>query len=246
VKYLAQTEKGGVLLPDDIDDKYGLTIKAILKSKHPKTTTAHKSTIHQYESTPDFVNVDITQENVEQVAHNMSGSVDSQAVSHWLLAFGNTSKTLRHSLANFDNWLANKLPQWAIYRAMRSGRLLALDNIPGVRPIGIGETWRRAISKALLLILDSKVAMVCKTGNLCGGLQGGINGAIHAAQSMWDTHHMEDDWGFLLIDAKNAFNEQCRKIMPWNVRHEWPSWARFVFNSYKHWAILIIQNNDGT
>jgi hypothetical protein len=111
-------------------------------------------------------------------------------VSHWLLAFGNASETLRHSLANIANWLANNLPPWATYRAMWSGRLLALDKMPGVIPIGIGETWRRAIAKAVLLIAGREVAILCKTDNLCGGLQGGIDGMIHAAQPMWDTHRM--------------------------------------------------------
>ncbi len=57
---------------------------------------------------------------------------------------------------------------------------------------------------------------------------------------------MEEEWGFLLIDAHNAFNEQNRTVMLWTVRHEWPSGARFAFNCYKHWSILVIRNNDGS
>jgi hypothetical protein len=38
VKYLAHTEKGGVLLPDDIDKKFTLTIKEVLQSKYPRET----------------------------------------------------------------------------------------------------------------------------------------------------------------------------------------------------------------
>ena len=65
----------------------------------------------------------------------------------------------------------------------------------------------------------------------------------------WDLHTIhkaEEEWGFLLIDAKNAFNEQCRTMMLWIVRHEWPAGARFTFNCYKHWGILMIRNSDGT
>jgi hypothetical protein len=52
---------------------------------------------------------------------------------------------------------------------------------------------------------------------------------------MWESHKMEEDWGFLLIkDASNAFNEQNRTGMLWTVRHEWPSGARFTYNCYKH------------
>jgi hypothetical protein len=251
VKYLTETEKGGVMMPDEIDEKSGLTVKDVLESKHPAATTPQPSTLHPYDVTPEFSSVDITHDTIEQVARNLSGSsglggVDSQAVAHWLLAYGNASATLRHALASFTNWLANTLPPWAAYRALWAGRLLALDKMPGIRPIGIGETWRRAIAKAVLLVTAEEVTMSCKTDNLCGGLSGGIDGAIHAAQSMWDQHHMEEDWGFLLVDAANAFNELDRTNMLWEVRHGWPSGARFVFNSYKHFAILVIRNKNGT
>jgi hypothetical protein len=87
---------------------------------------------------------------------------------------------------------------------------------------------------------------MCKTGNLSGGLHGGIDGAIHASQAMWDSHHMEENWVLLLIDVSNAFNEQDRMVMLWNVWHGWPSGGRFMFNSYKHWSTLMIRNNDGS
>jgi hypothetical protein len=102
------------------------------------------------------------------------------------------------------------------------------------------------LQKTVLLVAGREVVMACRTENICGGLQGGMDGTMHAAQSMWDTQGMEEDWGFLLVDVKNTFNEHCGTMALWNVRHEWPSGARFVFNSYTHWAILIIRNNNGT
>jgi hypothetical protein len=33
--------------------------------------------------------------------------------------------------------------------------------------------------------------------------------------------------------------------MLWVVRHKWPSGCRFVFNSYRHWATLIIRSSHG-
>ena len=54
----------------------------------------------------------------------------------------------------------------------------------------------------------------------------------------------EEDWGFLLIDARNAFNEENRTAMLCDVRHEWPSGAQFTFNCYRHWAILVVRNTE--
>jgi hypothetical protein len=68
----------------------------------------------------------------------------------------------------------------------------------------------------------------------------------HAAL-VGNRHHMEEESGFLLIDARNAFNEGNRTGMLWTVRHEWPPpGARFAFNCYRHWAILVIRGNNGT
>jgi hypothetical protein len=78
------------------------------------------------------------------------------------------------------------------------------------------------------------------------GLEAGIEGGIHAMLQLWELHRQEEEWGFLLIDAKNAFNEQNRTGMIWTVRHEWPSGTRFVFNCYKHWATLVLQSNNVT
>ena len=41
---------------------------------------------------------------------------------------------------------------------------------------------------------------------------------------------MDEDWGFLLIDARNAFNEENRAAMIWAVWYQWPSGAQFTFN----------------
>jgi hypothetical protein len=81
---------------------------------------------------------------------------------------------------------------------------------------------------------------------MCGGLDGGIDGVIHAAHAMWDMHHIEEYWVFLPIDARNTFNELDRMTMLLNVQHGWPSGARFMFNSYNHWASLVIRKNDST
>ena len=118
--------------------------------------------------------------------------------------------------------------------------------MPGVRPIGIGETWRRLFAKIILLVAGGDATEACGIDQLCAGLMAGIEGGIHAMQHLWKQMKLEEDWGFLLIDARNAFNELNRTAMLWAVRHEWPSGARFAFNCYRHWGILVIRDFDGT
>ena len=67
----------------------------------------------------------------------------------------------------------------------------------------------------------------CSNDQLCGVLQPGIEGGVHAMHSLWETHKMEEEWGFLLIDARNAFDEINRTVMLWLIRHECPSGARY-------------------
>ena len=63
---------------------------------------------------------------------------------------------------------------------------------------------------------------------------------------LWQKHVQEEDWGFILVDACNAFNEEnCTSIL-WVVCHKWPSGARFEFNCYCHWATLVIRAGGGT
>ena len=94
-----------------------------------------------------------------------------------------------------------------------TGRLVALDKCPGVRPIGVGETWRRLIAKTTLLLAGSEAKELCGIQQLCAGLEAGIEGGIHAIDELWKKHEEEEEWGFLLVDASNAFNELNRTAM---------------------------------
>ena len=64
---------------------------------------------------------------------------------------------------------------------------------------------------------------------------------------LWEEHQTEEYWGFLLIDARNAFNEENQTAMLWGVRHERPSGAQFTFNCYRHWAMIVVRDTgDGS
>ena len=86
----------------------------------------------------------------------------------------------------------------------------------------------------------------CGTEQMAGGVEAGIEGAIHAARIQWAKHSHKEDWGFLLIDVRNAFNEENQTAMLWAVRHKWTGGAQFTFNCYRHWSTLVVRHTaDG-
>ena len=110
-------------------------------------------------------------------------------------------------------------PPWAAYRALMSGRMIALEKSPGIRPVGIGDTWRRLLAKCLLRVLGKEAKAFCRTEQLAGRVEAGIEGAIHAVLLQWAQYSQEEARVFLLIDARNAFNEENQTAMLWAVWH---------------------------
>ena len=80
---------------------------------------------------------------------------------------------------NFTECLSNGRPPWAAYRAMMSGRLIALDKHTGIRPVSVGETWRQLMAKCLLRVTGKEAKAACRTDQLAGGVEVGIEGGIH-------------------------------------------------------------------
>ena len=111
--------------------------------------------------------------------------------------------------------------------------------------MGVGEIWRRLFAKTVLILAVGEAKETCGADQLCAGLEAGIEGGIHAAREAWKENEDDEEWGFLLVDARNAFNEGNRIAFLWTIRHLWPSGARFVFNCYKHWSLLIMRGEDG-
>jgi di/tripeptidase len=68
VWWVTKQEKGGVLIPEDTDEKTGKKVIDVLRSKHPDARVPDASELENYETVPDFVDLDITNEVVKKVA----------------------------------------------------------------------------------------------------------------------------------------------------------------------------------
>jgi hypothetical protein len=228
VNYITDRVGGGILYPDDLDEKSGHQVSRVLKDKHPSMRNPGPAAMPEYDSIPELPDLNITAETIETVAGKLSGSAglsgfDSVALKNLLLHHGRASQRLRNVCASFALWLANELPPWAAYRAMLANRLVALDKMPGIRPIGIGDIWRHFFAKCVLSVATSYATDSCGCDQLCVGLRAGVDGAIHGMSALWRELEADDNTGFLLIDASNAFNEVSRVNMLWVIRHEWPA-----------------------
>ena len=191
VRGLTSSDTGGVLGPDDACTKTGRRVRDVLAEKHPQLRIPNLSdpdnlAFTDYGADPDVIPIDCPIGDAERIARQLHRSagcsgVDAEHLKNQLLKHGKASAELREELVEWALWLANDTPPWASYRAMRQGRLVALDKQPGVRPLGIGEAWMRAVSKLVLMQcgLDGKEA--CGNTQLCAGLEAGIEGAIHAS-----------------------------------------------------------------
>ena len=60
-----------------------------------------------------------------------------------------------------------------------TGNLVALDKFPGVKPVVIGEVYRRHQKKLILRAGRYQAKEARKRGNLCSNLKAGIEGVIH-------------------------------------------------------------------
>ena len=106
----------------------------------------------------------------------------------------------------------------------------------------MGETLRRIIGKAVCMATRVDVKDLCGTDQLCGGKRSGIEGAVHATNDLFAQHHDSvPGWGVLLVDASNAFNSLNRSALLWNARVLWPRCSRFLFNTYRGWAVLYVR-----
>ena len=51
-----------------------------------------------------------------------------------------------------------------------SSRMITLEKQPGVRPVGVGETWQRLMAKCLFWVTGQESKAACGTEQLVGGV----------------------------------------------------------------------------
>ena len=121
--------------------------------------------------------------------------------------------------------------------AFTACRLIPLDKCPGVRPIGIAETSRRIVGKAIMTIIHQDLQAAAGSLQLCAGQPAGCEAAVHAMRTLFAETDAE---AVLLVDASNAFNRLNRHLALLNIMALCPALAPIAINTYHDPANLFV------
>ena len=244
LRLLSQHDSVGVLnLDQEIN---GVPVREILKDKHPPAQTANPSTLLPTSAhTVDFHPVLFEQVNgdmIRSAALQVNGSagpsgVDAMGWRRMCTAFHGASKDLCDALAAVARRISTTFVDPSGLTAFIACRLIPLDKQPGVRPIGICETMRRIISKAILRVTKADIQSAVGALQLCAGQDAGCEAAVHAMRKIFQSESTE---GVLLVDASNAFNSLNRSSALLNVQILCPSLAPALINIYRNHAELYV------
>lgn len=184
---------------------------------------------------------------------NLHGSggpskVDTDTWKHIICSrvYGNASIQLANAIALLARRLCRENVHPDCLKEFTASRLIPLNKgedklgKPGVRPIGIGETMRRIVGKAVIGLFKTDIEKTAGPLQTCAGLRSGIEAAVHATRRQWDTESCE---ALLQVDADNAFNRLNRKVALHNIKQLCPPLHQFLANQYQEPSKLVI--NDG-
>ena len=248
LRFVSDKSRGSFL---PISEQVGeSTVLEELIKKHPSPSPASSSSLIVTDSTNfshchpvifDCLNDDV----IRKVVLRMEGAagpsgVDARGWRRLCTSFHSASVDLCRSLAMVARRICTSFVDPSTLQPLLNSRLIALDKNPGVRPIGIGETSRRIISKAILSVLKQDILKTSGSLQLCAGQRGGCEAAVHAMREIFNDSRSE---GVLLIDASNAFNSLNRRSALLNMFDLCHPFATVLTNIYRIASNLFI---DGT
>lgn len=230
-------------------------MKDILADKHPPGAPANPNSIINTNPQPFHPAIynELDAKCIRSAALHTEGAagpsgVDARGWRKMCCSFASTSGDLCRALAATARRLSTSLIDPKSLSALLACRLIALSKDPGVRPIGVGETVRRILAKAILSITKCDVQEVAGTTQLCAGQLSGIEAAVHAMRSLFEENQSE---AALLVDATNAFNSLNRQVALQNIQHLCPPLSNILINTYREPSQLfmdgdVILSKEGT
>ena len=237
--------QGRGCLPLDSLQSDGRTVVQHLQDKHPPGQPAMFSAISDHPLAAESHQVIYDQIDgplIRSIVQRMDGSAGPSGLNadDWkrmCSSFRRTSEDLCKSIARLTSKLCSSYVDPEGITTLVACRLMALDKCPGVRPVGIGETLRHLISKAVLQVARDDIQRVVGCLQLCAGQEAVCEAGIQAMRSLFEDDTVE---AVLLVDASNAFNSLNREAAILNTRILCPILAPMLTNTYRSPARLFI------
>ena len=167
--------------------------------------------------------------------------LDAAAWKRLCSSFKTASADLCTAIASIARKLCTQYVDPKGISAFVACRLIALDKHPGVRPIGIGETIRRIINKAIALALRDEIQDATGALQVCAGQLSGCEAAVHSMHKIFESPETE---AAILVDATNAFNCLNRQVPLRNIHQLCPSLSTILTNTYREDIDLFIDGES--
>jgi len=160
------------------------------------------------------------------------------------------------SLTKFVNWLASGSAGEEFAPLIASAPLTPLlKKDGGIRPIAVGEVFRRLVSKCFMSSIQSAATEYLAPLQLGVGVQGGVEAILHSMNQLAAAPVVGESVAFLLVDFKNAFNCVSREHIFGEVQANFPMltpWVEFTYGCASHlfigeesiWSTSGVQQGD--
>ena len=162
---------------------------------------------------------------------------------------GDEDSVFLSTLASFCSLvLEGRVPE-TVRPILFGASLVALEKKSGgVRPIAVGCTLRRLVSKIAGRMVVGDMATLMSPRQLGYGVRGGAEAAVHASRKY--LKHLPDGHALVKLDFKNAFNSLRRDKMLEAVRDLAPDIYPLVYSAYSapstlQWGDHTIQSSEG-
>ncbi len=255
IRFLSDNHGGGVL---DINGTVGgKKVIDVLREKHPSARNVSlEALVTTTEDPPDIHPVffeRLTGPVIRSAALRTQGAagpsgVDAAGWRRMCTAFHRESTDLCEAVAAVGRRLCTNFVDPDPLRALLACRLIPLNKLPGVRPIGICEVLRRILGKAIMEVARKEVLKATGPLQLCGGHEGGSEAAVHAMRHIFQDSETD---GIIFVDASNAFNNLNRGVALRNIQYICPAVAKIMINCYRSNACLfvgdtVLYSSEGT
>ena len=191
IRLLTEKAKGGVLqLSDHVDTNR--TVKDVLINKHPSRQPAHPDYLIE-DDPPEvhpvlFESIDASM--IRSAALRTTGAagpsgLDAASWRRLCTSFKSASHNLCHSLAFTAQRLCTIFVDPSAIAPFLACCMIALNKNLGVCLIGIGDTSRRIIAKAILTVTRMDIQEAAGSLQLSAGQISRIEAAVHAVDSLF-------------------------------------------------------------